>query len=292
LGIEISMKRIFLVGAPRSGTTILQSLLAAHPEITSFPETKFFQYLWSNRLKSRLPDRLHEFFHKEICRPDLCNESEIYKGSSTSDRIKWFVEVLDRLTLEDGNNIWLEKTPEHVYFIQDILNYLPNAKFIHLVRNPLDVVASMRKATSDPSNNAVWGGKWSLQFCTERWKSSASVNNYFRNDSQHLLVRYEDLLEDKVKILSQCCDFADVDYAPEMLQNYQVQAIVLGLGHPWHKDIDREIEPAIGAKYKKFFTEDEIRYILRETAELRSHFGYLPPTSESASNDSESIIKD
>jgi hypothetical protein len=39
------MKRIFLVGAPRSGTTILQSLLAAHPEVISFPESKFFHYL-------------------------------------------------------------------------------------------------------------------------------------------------------------------------------------------------------------------------------------------------------
>ena len=79
------MKRIFLVGAPRSGTTILQSLLAAHPKITSFPETKFFQYLWSDRLKSKLPDRLYEFFYDEIARPDLYDRSEIYKRGSTTN---------------------------------------------------------------------------------------------------------------------------------------------------------------------------------------------------------------
>ena len=176
------MKRIFLVGAPRSGTTILQSVLAAHPKITSFPETKFFHYLWSDRLKSKLPDRLYEFFYDEIARPDLYDRSEIYKRGSTTNQIEWFVGILDQLATEEGNNIWLEKTPEHVYFIQDILHYLPDAKFIHIIRNPLDVVASMRKATSDPLHNAVWGGEWTLQFCVDRWKSSALVNNFFRND--------------------------------------------------------------------------------------------------------------
>jgi len=269
------IKRIFLVGAPRSGTTILQALLASHPRITSFPETKFFHYLWNNRLKSKLCDRLHEFFHEEIFRPDLYSKSEIYNRGSTSDQIKWFVGILDQLATEENNSIWLEKTPEHVYFVQDILNYLPDAKFIHVIRNPLDVVASMRKATSDPVNNAIWGGEWTLQFCVERWKSSALVNNYFRNDSRHLLVRYEDLLEDKVKILSQCCYFIDVVYDREMLRNYRAQAIALSLGHPWHKEIDREIEPAIVAKYKDYFNESEVKYVLDRTAELRSYFGYM-----------------
>lgn len=277
MGIEINMKRVFLVGAPRSGTTILQSLLASHPGITSFPETKFFHYLWSDRLKSRLTDRLREFFHREIRRPDLYDEW-VSKTSLTSDRIKWFAGILDKLAVEGGNSIWLEKTPEHVYFVRDILDYLPDAKFIHIVRNPLDVVASMRKATSDPSTNAIWGGEWSLQFCVERWKSSvAANNNFFPGSSQYLVVRYEDLLEDKVKTLSRCCYFIGVAYDPEILRNYRSQAIALSLGHPWHKDIDREIAPAPIAKYKGFLNQNEIDYILEKTAELRSHFRYDKP---------------
>lgn len=269
------MKRIFLVGAPRSGTTILQSLLAAHPKITSFPETKFFHYLWTGCLKSQLPDRLQEFFHKEICRPELYDESQI-RRQSTTDRIEWFVKTLDRLATEEGNEIWLEKTPEHVYFVWDILNYLPDAKFVHLVRNPLDVVASMRKATSasDSLHNALWGGEWTLDFCIQRWKSSVLISLRFRDTPQHLVVRYEDLLQDKIRFLSQCCYFIDVAYDPEMVRNYRVQAISLGLGHPWHQGIDREIERVTVAKYESFFSADEIRYILDRTAELRSYFGY------------------
>lgn len=267
------MKRIFLVGAPRSGTTILQSLLAAHPKITSFPETKFFHYLWTGCLKSKLPDRLHEFFYKEICRPELYDELQI-RRQSTTDRVAWFVGILDRLAAEEGNEIWLEKTPEHVYFIQDIFNYLPDAKFIHIIRNPLDVVASMRKATSDSLNNALWGGEWTLEFCIQRWKSSALISLRFRDSPQHLVVRYEDLLADKIRFLSQCCYFIDVAYDVEMVRNYRVKAVKLGLGLPWHEGIDRPIEPAAVAKYKEFLGVDEVQYILGQTAELRSRFGY------------------
>ena len=267
------MKRIFLVGAPRSGTTILQSLLAAHPNITSFPETKFFHYLWSDRLHDKLRERLDRWFHAEIRRPDLYNEPEI-RRQATSDRIRWFVGVLDRLAEEEGNQIWLEKTPEHIYFIKDILDYLPDARFIHIIRNPLEVVASMRKATQDPLNNILWGGEWTLEFCIERWKSAALVTYCSQNSPQHLVVRYEDLLTDKTKLLSQCCHFINVAYDVEMLRNYQVKAVKLGLGLPWHEEIDREIEPAAVAKYESFFNEDEVRHILRQTAELRSYFGY------------------
>ncbi|MEG3875776.1 sulfotransferase [Microcoleus sp. herbarium7] len=268
------MKRIFLVGAPRSGTTILQALLASHPKITSFPETKFFHYLWTEKLKSKLPDRLREFFHKEICRPELYDELQI-RRQSTTDRVAWFVGILDRLAAEEGNEIWLEKTPEHVYFIQDILNYLPEAKFVHIVRNPLDVVASMRKATSDRLNNALWGGEWTLDFSIERWKSSALISLRFRDTpQQHLVVRYEDLLQDKIRLLSICCYFIDIAYDVEMLRNYRVKAVKLGLGLPWHDRIDRDIEPATVAKYESFLNVDEVRYILRQTAELRSYFGY------------------
>lgn len=268
------MKRFFLVGAPRSGTTILQSLLAAHPKITSFPETKFFHFLGADRLKSRLPDRLHRWFHQEICRPDLFDQHEVYSRQVTSDRIKWFVGVLDQLAAEEGNDIWLEKTPEHIFFIKDILDYLPDARFIHLIRNPLDVVASMRKATSDPLNNILWGGEWTLGFCVERWKSAALISYCFRDSPQHLVVRYEDLLQDKIRFLSECCYFIDIAYDVEMVRNYRVKAVKLGQGLPWHEGIDREVEPPPVAKYKEFFSPDEVRYVLGQTVELRSHFGY------------------
>jgi hypothetical protein len=275
------MKRIFLVGAPRSGTTILQSLLAAHPLITSFPETKFFHYLLTDGLSQKLPDRLYKFFHKEINRPDFLENAPDLHPPLMSNRVRWFVEVLDKLAIEQKNDIWLEKTPEHVGFIPDILQYLPEAKFIHIVRHPLDVVASMRAATKNPLSNILWGGEWTLEFCVQRWNDAALINHaYSHQPEQHLVVRYEGLLRDKTVFLSKCCHFIGVEFDHEMLSNYKAEGLRLGLRLPWHEGIDRAIQPPAVAKWRQSLSKQEIKYILRATEDLRSRFGYMYPSPE------------
>lgn len=275
------MKRLFLVGAPRSGTTILQSLIAAHPLVTSFPETKFFHYSFTDGLSQKLPDRLYNFFHKEINRPELLGNAPDLRPPLMSDRVKWFIEVLDGLAIEQKNDIWVEKTPEHVGFIPDILRYLPEAKFIHLVRHPLDVVASIRAATKTPLLNILWGGEWTLEFCVKRWNDAVLIDYaYSHQPNQHLVVRYEDLLRDKTALLSKCCHFIGIEFDHEMLTNYKAEALRLGLRLPWHEGIDRDIEPPTVAKWKKSLSKQEIKYVLGATENLRSRFGYLYPSLE------------
>ena len=139
------MKRIFLVGAPRSGTTILQSLLAAHPEVISFPESKFFHYLLYDQFAGKWPSRMEAFFKDEIKRPELLKDFD--DSQTVETKANWFVGVLDGLAAEQNKSIWLEKTPEHIYFIDDIERFLPDAKFIHILRNGMDTIASMYEAT-------------------------------------------------------------------------------------------------------------------------------------------------
>lgn len=124
------MKRIFLVGAPRSGTTMLQSLLASHPSLISFPETKFFHYLLSEPLAQSFPYRLEKFFIDEIKRPELLNS---FPGDQSDlKKANWLIKILDNLAEEQEKCIWLEKTPEHIYFIDYLEKLLPDALFIHI----------------------------------------------------------------------------------------------------------------------------------------------------------------
>jgi hypothetical protein len=254
------MKRIFLVGAPRSGTTMLQSLLASHPSIISFPETKFFQYLLYEQLSQSLPNRLEKFFVDEIKRPDLLKSW--VDGQSDLDKAYCFIKILDELAEEQDKCIWLEKTPEHIYFIDYLENLLPDALFIHILRDGIDVIASMYDASR--KSPEAWGGIWDLDFCIKRWQEAVSISNQYFDKPNHVLVKYEQILENPQRVLSEICKFIQIDFDHSMLNNYRETAKKLSLEAPWHQGIDRDIQPREIPKYQRTFNKDEIEYIFQK----------------------------
>ncbi|MEG5066871.1 sulfotransferase [Microcoleus sp. B3-A4] len=252
------MKRIFLVGSPRSGTTMLQSLLAAHPEVISFPESKFFHYLLYKKFVRKFPARMEAFFKDEINRPELFQGFD--NSQTVGTKVRWFVEILDGLAAEQNKSIWLEKTPEHIYFIEDIQRLLPDAKFIHILRNSMDTIASLHEATRN--SHDLWGPGWDLNHCITRWKEAVLISHKYAKNSNHILVKYEEIVDNKVKKLEELCDFMGVAYDKKMLKFYKEKAVNLSLNLPWHQGIEREVKSNNVHKYHKIFNSNEIRYIL------------------------------
>lgn len=264
------MKRIFLVGAPRSGTTILQSLLAAHPEIISFPESKFFHYLLCDKLTANLSTRLGSFFRDEINRPELLNDFD--DNQTVANKASWFVRILDGLAVEENKSIWLEKTPEHIYFIEDIQRLIPDAKFIHILRNGMDTIASMYEATRTFSD--LWGGIWDLEHCIERWKYAVLTSHKYVNKSRHMFVKYEELIDNKNLVLAGICDFIGIEYDAAMLINYKEKAANLSLNLPWHQGITRDVQSTKIHKYHQIFDRNQIQYILTQIQWINSQIAY------------------
>ncbi|MEG5173366.1 sulfotransferase [Microcoleus sp. B3-D7] len=264
------MQRIFLVGSPRSGTTMLQSLLAAHPEVISFPESKFFHYLLYKKFAGKLPGRMEAFFKDEISRPELLQDFD--DSQTVATKVSWFVGVLDGLAAEQNKSIWLEKTPEHIYFIEDIQRLLPDAKFIHILRNSMDTIASLHEATRN--SHDLWGPGWDLNHCIHRWKEAMLISYKYAKNSNHILVKYEEILDNKVKKLEEICDFMKIEYDEIMLEFYQEKAAHLSLNLPWHQGIDREVKSNKVHKYHKIFKSNEIRYILDKIQRVKGEIAW------------------
>ena len=264
------MKRIFLVGAPRSGTTILQSLLAAHPEIISFPESKFFHYLLYEEFATKLPSRLETFLRNEIHRPELLNDFD--DNQTVANKASWFVRILDGLAIEENKSIWLEKTPEHIYFIEDIQRLVPDAKFIHILRDGMDTIASMYEATRNFTD--LWGGVWDLEHCIDRWKDAVLTSHKYINNSRHILVKYEELIDNKNVVLTNICNFLGIEYDCAMLINYKEKAANLSLNLPWHKGIARDIQSTNIHKYHQIFNRNQIQYISTKIQWINSEVAY------------------
>lgn len=181
------MPYAFLVGCPRSGTTWLQMLLAQHPAIATTQETHLF-----NSYISPLQDawKAHASTPRRIGLQAALTPEEFDGLCSDFAR-----HVLSRIAeRSNGSSVVLEKTPGHVRDVPLIVKLLPEARFIHLIRDPRAVVASLCAA------GRSWGHAWASSdpiVNARLWVSDVSAGRGIPSMTEHhYTIRYEDLLGD------------------------------------------------------------------------------------------------
>ncbi len=259
-------ERIFLVGCARSGTTLLQSILATHTKIISFPESHFFVNLapmtrWQ-RLFKLAPQRAKKRFDEFLKDIDYKNTSATLNIiiPFTYQYVRAFVRVLDDLAEQNGKEIWIEKTPMHLHYIKTIEKLIPGSKFIHIVRNGEDVVASLYDVTRKYPE--VWGGLRDIDQYIERWIRDIRISQEYKEELNHKIVRYEKLLFDSKSIVTDICQFIGVDFERIMLLNYSnaAERIVLE-SEVWKNTVRQEIQNTKNRKFNQLFDEPEREYI-------------------------------
>ncbi|MFO8073610.1 MAG: sulfotransferase [Polyangia bacterium] len=228
-GPELISRRLFVVGCSRSGTTMLQVALASHPRVCSFPETFFFRRLTKGI--SRLPARLglptgrrraaFERLLAEIERPDL-EQMAPRRVVPVASSAAAFTAILDRVALEQGCDIWLEKTPMHLLDIAVIRRHVPAVRFVHVIRDGRDVVASIHdRARRLPE---LFPRQQEISFGIERWNRSLRISQRHFGRPGHSFAVYEDLVDDPERTLRRLCREIGIDYREEMLSEREQTA--------------------------------------------------------------------
>ncbi len=166
---------LFIMGAPRSGTTLLLSLLSAHPHIFAIPRQTYAFDHWTDENLAR-PDRLYREF------------------------------ILHRIPPQATR--WLEKTPKHIQNIINIEKYFEGrVRIIHLIRDGRDVVTSSHPAYADRHRYWVPVERWLSDVQTGLQAAEKSTNI--------INLRYEDLVNDYKSALLGICRFIGEDFVPE-----------------------------------------------------------------------------
>lgn len=174
----------FVVGCPRSGTTWLQMLLAQHPSIATAQETHLFDgYI------GRLQD---SWTRDEAASRGIGLQAALTRDQFDALCARMARDVLSRIASRvDGASVVLEKTPAHVRRVRLILKLLPEARFIHLVRDPRAAVASLCAA------GRSWGRAWASADPVDNarlWVSDVSAGREIASlTNHHYTVKYEDL---------------------------------------------------------------------------------------------------
>lgn len=144
---------------------------------------------------------------------------------------------LDRLARESGAAGWLEKTPLHVLSIAEIETELPDAQFVHLLRDPDGVVRSLlRRARDNPG--MVGRGHQSVQANDEAvWRDCLRATLDRHGLPRHLVLDSEALVEDPETAAQQVATFLDVPYQdPRHPGRVRAQAAAVPSHRPWKAD--------------------------------------------------------
>lgn len=243
------MQRVFVVGCPRSGTTLVQALLARHPAVLTLAETGFFSHLygderqrWGDRdarpVRQRLRSRLG--FARRQARTAL----RTMQGRLAADHplppwplrtascVRHFIDLLDTCAGSDGRAAWVEKTPCHLLYIPEIAGAMPDARFVHVIRRGEDVLASIADANLRFDGNRAFGGGTVLW--AQRWNRAMQIHRRHAREVRHHFVFLDDLLADQAGEWQALCDFIGVD-AEAALDDTCGQTVADLLREPWKR---------------------------------------------------------
>jgi hypothetical protein len=289
---------VFICGHPKSGTTLLLSILDSHPQLVVYPdETFFFRGFVPVLHKLDLEEKvslagryLLHYFEETQQRPlDLDGVPEEYRVHvGYAQMCLWLAEYLDNTgfrhdgdllsaailafaqrfgALTADSRYWVEKTPYNELFAPQIFEWWPQAKCIQVVREPRDIYASYHR-----KHPALQPEKF-----TRRWKASlqAGVENRERYGyDRYLILRYEDLVQEPDDVISKITAFLHIEDDP-------ILRVPTRHGVPWEgNSMFSERFKGISAKpkgrWKKELPPLHMAVIEVMTGKLMREFNYPP----------------
>ncbi|MEO5571585.1 MAG: sulfotransferase [Bacteroidia bacterium] len=286
------MNPFFIIGNPRSGTSLFRLMLTTHPNIIIPPECHFFLWLeekYKNWKSSTGTDELfndlmtsRKFETWNLSREEISQELSNARVNSFSDFVKTIYLLYgkksgkkDILAWGDKNKLWKEK-------LSVIENYFPSCSYIHIVRDGRDVACSFKNLSNRDINSKYapnLSGK--IEDIAERWKLNVNYISEFLNKKrteQWIEIRYEDLVARPEEILKKATKFLGVNYNAVMLDyagTNQFELYEPAEFIQWKEKLKESPDISNVGKYKNELQKQEIEYFENACRNELSQHGYL-----------------
>jgi len=212
-----------IVGAPRSGTTLLRFILDAHPRLAIPPETGFLAL--ESQFKLSAPAVRKEFFETLVGFPP---EAPAWRDFQIPKEIFWQkLQDIEPFTISEGyrafyrlyaarfgKDRWGDKTPVHCFGMVAIQAALPEAHFLHIIRDGRDVCLSLRQMWFSPG--------WDIATQAHQWCSFVSAaRQQGAQCRRYMEIKYEDLVLQPRQLVQSICAFLDLGYDETMLEYHR-----------------------------------------------------------------------
>jgi hypothetical protein len=242
---------LFIVGMPRTGTTLMRRVLNRSPEVSLGGESHFFGAPFRLRFWTN-----HDFRHRIAQGGGLATEEGVSRFVDHVYRIRkrnfwgWIAANVDREAFRQaildsdrseravleivlalhgqGRRVRGEKTPANIHAVPVLVDWFPGAKVIHTFRDPRAIFASLRRKGQNRGRWWRGGGLpvvglvidlYSSLRLILSWHQAVRLDRRYRRDypDQYLLLRYEDLVADPASTIPRLCAFVGIEFVDEML---------------------------------------------------------------------------
>lgn len=201
----------FIVGVGRSGTSLLQSILTSHSMIAIPPETGFVRENILSKEKKESTD-LEGYLNNN---PKLKRIEKIFHGKKQKayqTDIDFYRYFLKKYLSSQKKFIIGDKDPRLIEFIAATIKLFPDSKFIHLIRDPRDVLLSKKKAAWSKDKPS-----WYHIFANYVQLKMGELQGRQLSEDKFLSIRYEDLLNAPEDTVAKVCYFLNTDFEKSML---------------------------------------------------------------------------
>lgn len=231
---------LFIVGCPRSGTTLLQRMLHHHPQLAVANDTHFIPRAIEELAPAAARNGTGEFdlpltpalvdwvrhyhrFHRFKLSPE-----HVASAAEHSTFIGFTSALYSEFAKVHGKPLAGEKTPDYVRHLPLLHQMFPHVKTVHIIRDGRDVVLSTlnwAREGKGPRRFELWQGD-SVAVCGLWWQWQVRQG---RRDGQRLgptkycEVRYEQLVSRPEQTLRAITDFAGLPFAEEMLDYFKTK---------------------------------------------------------------------
>lgn len=238
---ELKDRPVFICGHPKSGTSLLRNLLDFHPQLVVYPEeSRFFRHFLplANAAAETEYMQLAQQHLIHIFQWQLQNSPAHQAGFSDRDYswisyqqveqkmaakiaqegVRHVGDYLSAAILAYGETVmppeaeakwWVEKTPYNEYYAGQIFAWWPQARCIHVLRDPCDNFASYRRKQTD----------WRPEFFATNWSKSAEAgleNQKKYGKERYWILRFEDLVRQPEEFLQDLLNYLSIEDHPAL----------------------------------------------------------------------------
>ena len=192
-------------------------MLDAHSELAVPPETHFAPSVIKACRNGASPAEVTELLASHRRWDDFglqTNELRDRLGDRDQVSARLALRTFYELYAEhQGKPRWGDKTPAYVNHIALIAGALPEARFVHLIRDGRDVALSIKD---------LWFGPDSVEGAAEMWAQRIGAGRQQASElDRYMELRYEDLVADPEPQLRRICRFVELDWDPMMLRHHE-----------------------------------------------------------------------